>query len=893
MKLRLSSILATVASVFAFAQVADATLPNIAPRAKVTVSDALDDAHGGNHLNDGVFLQDGLGEWACQGSVTPWGVMHLPWALLEWDEEVTVDRVVLYDRTTLAEHLAGGTLSFSDGTSLSVTCIPNDGSPREIRFPAKKIRWLGFQAGDGAGKDIGLSEIEVFSAGGPGTRFSEWVDPYIETTCGRWFYCTPGGLPMGMVAAHAFTRNKNQGGGGYNYNFNEILGFSQINDWMISGPDIMPVTGEPDLSAGQEGWKSTFRHESEIIRPGYHRLFLDRYQTWVEYTATDRVVFYRFRFGNASEAHVILDTEGPLGNCSMVDGQFNPRTPQSLTGRFSTTDRFWGGPDQALLFYAVETDTPFTTRTEGGRTLLTMTPGRDGTVLMKIALSYTSEENAMANLAGELPGFDFDGTCAQAAATWDAALGKIEVEGGTAAQKTKFYTDLWHVLLGRHKINDLAGTYPDYTGAPYVDKRSNNPLKVRQLPMQDGKPVHNMYGFDAIWLTQWNLNTLWGLAWPEILDDFSACVLQYARNGYLLPRGGCAGGYSFIMTGCPSTSLVVSAYMQGVMTRFDPKEAFRLLRQNHLPGGMMSFENDDDLRFYIRHGWCPDNAGKTLEWAFQDWGLAQMAGRLGRKSDERTFRKRSRGWTALYDAGTGLLMPRDREGKLLHQDPLSGAGWVEANAWQATWSVSHDLERLSAMMGGDSSFVRTLNKAFELAAKDDFIASYSNGYVSYANQPGCSNAHLFSYAGAPWLTQYWVRRVQRQAYSGITPDKGYGGHDEDQGQMGGISALMSIGLFSVTGLEGDTPCYDITSPIFDEVRIHLDRRYCKGDLFVIRTHGNSPEHCYIQDAALNGQRYGWSQVSREELTEGGVLDLWMGGEPAYGWGQLRFRNSGL
>ena len=111
--------------------------------------------------------------------------------------------------------------------------------------------------------------------------------------------------------------------------------------------------------------------------------------------------------------------------------------------------------------------------------------------------------------------------------------------------------------------------------------------------------------------------------------------------------------------------------------------------------------------------------------------------------------------------------------------------------------------------------------------------------------------------------------------------------------MGGISALMSIGLFSVTGLEGDTPCYDITSPIFDEVRIHLDRRYCKGDLFVIRTHGNTPEHCYIRDAALNGQRYGWSQISREELTEGGVLDLWLDAEPAHGWGQLRFRNSGL
>ena len=145
---------------------------------------------------------------------------------------------------------------------------PNDGSPKEVCFPSKKIKWVRFEATDGAGKNIGLSEIEVFRTRGENTEYVEWVDPYIETTRGRWFYCTPAARPFGMVAAHAFTRNKNQGGGGYNYNFNEVLGFSQVNEWMVSGPNIMPVSGGVNPTQGMDGWKSEFKHESEIIQPG-------------------------------------------------------------------------------------------------------------------------------------------------------------------------------------------------------------------------------------------------------------------------------------------------------------------------------------------------------------------------------------------------------------------------------------------------------------------------------------------------------------------------------------------------------------------------------------------------------------------------------------------------
>jgi putative alpha-1,2-mannosidase len=187
-------------------------------------------------------------------------------------------------------------------------------------------------------------------------------------------------------------------------------------------------------------------------------------------------------------------------------------------------------------------------------------------------------------------------------------------------------------------------------------------------------------------------------------------------------------------------------------------------------------------------------------------------------------------------------------------------------------------------MGGSDSFCNKLNYAFEQSKSADFVYGYTDGYVSYANQPGCSNAHVFSYGGKPWLTQYWVRRVKEQAYGGITPDLGYGGHDEDQGQMGAVSALMAIGLFDIRGNQAQTPVYEITSPIFEEVRIKLDNRYYKGKEFVIKTYGNQPGHDYIQSAKLNGKELNQFWFLHEEFAKGGTLEIWLGAKPNTTWG---------
>jgi putative alpha-1,2-mannosidase len=220
----------------------------------------------------------------------------------------------------------------------------------------------------------------------------------------------------------------------------------------------------------------------------------------------------------------------------------------------------------------------------------------------------------------------------------------------------------------------------------------------------------------------------------------------------------------------------------------------------------------------------------------------------------------------------------------MHNDPLSGTGWIEANAWQGTWGISHGIGRLAALMGGNDTLCAKLDFAFKQAEPFDFVFAYYDGYVSYANQPGCSNAHVFNYAGKPWLTQYWVRKVQEQAYGGVTPDQGYGGHDEDQGQMGGVSALMAIGLFNLQGNVNQNPVYDITSPVFDQITIHLDRHYYKGKQFVIQTYNNSKENCYIQKAAINGKVLNNFWFTHEEYAKGGKLEIWLGPQPNKQWG---------
>ena len=872
---------------------------NITSSAIVTASSSLNNQFNADNIKDGITGVANKGEWACEGDTTDWGYIRFPWIELHWAEPQAIDKILLFDRPALNNHIASGRLIFNDGSIVWVNEIPNDGSVKLVKFETKIVTSVRFETTDGTGRDLGFSEIEVYPARTAKTDYVGWVDPYIETNRGRYFFFITGSTPFGMVGAAPHTRNKNQNGGGYNYNEKDVLGFGNIHSWMMSGIEIMPANISVNPTGGENAWKSEYSHDDEIVQPGYHRLYLKQPKTWVELTATERVSFYRFSYTQNMPTQILVNLGGYIGNSTMANAAVKKVSDKEFEGSFSSVKRYWGGPKDVKVYFVIQFDKA-TQSLDGwkGETILNniLDLNGDGTgvsakydvkagdkIQMKVAISYTSIDNARNNLAAECTSWDFGAVRNETRQVWNDWLGKIDVRGGSSDQKIKFYTDLWHVLLGRQKINDVSGDYPDRTTGVREGNFTDAIFKVKQLPKDaNGKLKYNMYNSDAFWLSQWNLNILWGLGWPEIQDELSSSMIQYADNGGLLPRGPSGGGYSYIMTSNPTANLIAGTFQKGLLTKVDVNHAFDVLKRNQMPGGMLG--SKEDVTFYIKYGWWKDNAGITIEAAFQDWAVAQMAYKLGKKKDYNYFSKRAQGWKACFNPEQNLLFPKDSAGKFTHNDPLSGAGWVEANAWQATWGVSHDIPGLAALMGGNDKLCEKLNYAFEKAAPQDFVFDYNHGYISYANQPGLSNAHVFSYAGKPWLTQYWVRRVQEQAYGGVTPDLGYGGHDEDQGQMGALSALMSIGLFSLQGNASVTPVYDVTSPIFDSITIKLDPKYYKGSAFNILTHNNSKENAYIQKAQLNGKELNDFWFSHEVFANGGTLEIWLGNKPNKNWG---------
>ena len=871
---------------------------SVASSAKVTASKG---SSGARYLTDGVIGVKNSGTWK-SGTEDAWVKMT-------WDEPQHINKVVIFNSPSSGYCVERGELVFSDGSSEKVT-MAEDGLATAVEFEERLTDFILFRVSGRNGKIAELSEMEVYPSPAQYTEAVEWVDPYIETDRGRFFFFITGQRPFGMVGAAPMTVNANNCGGGYAHYSKEVLGFPQIHAWTISGLNLMPTIAEVDPTKGESEWKSPFSHDDEIVQPGYHRLYLSKSKVWVEQTATERVSFYRFKWTDDLDARLLLSLSGMLGNSRMTNASVRRTGANEFVGSISSVDRaYMVGPHDFKIYFVVQTDKDWDSfdgwngdemyrgmtdlRGDSAGVSLAYKVKAGDEVNMKIALSYTSIENAYNNLHSECSGWDFDAVRDDTRRIWNEWLGKITVEGGTVEQKVKFYTDLWHVLLGRHRINDVNGDYPDRTvGREQIIWNQNGAIidpvfRIKNTGRdKDGNIRHNMYNSDAFWLTQWNLNVLWGLAWPEILDDMAASLVEYSNNGGLIPRGPSGGGYSFIMTGCPGTSLIVSAYMKGLMTKTDPMNAFRQIKKNHFPGGMMG--SKEELSFYIEHGWFPDNAGITIEASFQDWGAAQMAKKLGLEDDYRYFLKRSESWKNCFHPGYKLLFPIRRDGGFTHEDPLSPRGFVEANAWQATFGISHDIKGLSGLMGGNDVLCFMLDSAFRKEVENDFTHGYGNGHISYANQPGCSNAHVFSYAGAPWLTQYWVRRVKEQAYGGTTPELGYGGHDEDQGQMGGVSALMAIGLFNILGNESQTPFYEITAPIFDKITIKLDNRYYEGKEFTIKTYNNSSENCYIQKAKLNGAELDNFWFTHEQFAAGGLLEIWLGDTPNKEWGLSQY-----
>ena len=741
----------------------------------------------------------------------------------------------------------------------------------------------------------------------------DYVRPQIDSHKSRWFYFSSACRPFGMVSLSPDTWVRGSWNSGYLYDSTEVRCFSHIHCWQISGIPVMPTVGEITGHKGMETYKSKFSHQTEIVKPGYHKLTLDKYGIDVELTSTNRVGMHRYRYPKGEKANVLFDVGAFLGHGKMQTAairQFSDKEIRGYAVMAPTSRR----PKPLKVYFIAQFDQPFSefggwemignskqlvrkNSLEGANTggYVRFDRLKSNTLLMKVAISYVSEEQAGLNLQTELDHWDFDRIKKDSFSAWNRELGKIKVEGGSEQERIKFYTDLWHALLGRHMFSDVNGKYIDNTGKT---------PQVRQVPLQDGKPIRNTYNSDGLWGSEFNLNILWSLAYPRIMSEFVSTLVDYYRNGGMIARGPSGGNYTYVMVGDQAISLITAAYNKGIRD-FDVEAAYEGCIKNSEPGGIRDYAGYDTtpdafMEHYIAKGFVPEKIFKgmhkegcalTLFFAYQDWCMGQFAKGLGQEDIYKKYNDRSFNYRYLYDKQTGWMRPRMADGSWLKDFAPVGKGFnmpgfVESNAAIYSYYVPHNIQDLIYLFGGKEIFIERLNKQFEAAAPTNFITAHgahAENWVDYENQPSLHMAHLFNHAGAPWLTQYWVRRIKKEVFGDITPYGGYNG-DEDQGQMGALGVLMAIGLFDVQGGASVTPQYEITSPIFDKITIQLDNKYYPGKEFIIQTKNNSPENIYIQSAELNGKPLNTYHFPHSELIKGGILEIELGPSPNKEWG---------
>ncbi len=746
------------------------------------------------------------------------------------------------------------------------------------------------------------------------------VNPFIDTGAPRtrWFFFNSACRPFGMVNLSPDTNPYGDWGYGYRYDDEYIRCISHVHAWEMGGAAVMPTVGKFLGAQGMEAYKSKFSHEGEIAKPGYHKFFLDNYNIQVELSSTTRVGFHKYTFPESDQSYILFDTGAQSGHAKKVYSEIWQVSDTVIAG-YEIMERTMRRPKDFPVYFYISLSKPANgfvswhdstvvtnsdpVRISGSNSGIAVkySTKKNEEILMKVAISYVSVGQAKLNLETELAHWDFEKVKQESFEDWNNWLSRIETEGGTHEQQVKFYTDLWHSLLGRRIVSDVDGKYMDLTGA-YP--------RIRQVRLDENKqPVFPHFNFDAWWGTQWSLNILWSVVYPEITDAFCNTMVDIYKNGGLIPRGSTAGNYSYVMIGDPAASFFATAYNKGIRN-YDTEVAYEGLRKNAFPGGIRSragYEHrfnasSGGISYYIDRGYVPygrpnlkgahatECVSMTLEYAYQDWCLAQMALKMGKAEDYDYFMKRSQNYKNLWNPEESYFVPRNMNGNWMKDfNPLSLEGFCESNSAIYSHFVPHDMTGLIELYGGYRKYIKRLDEQFQRAEPYGFFMSSKQRHdietatwIDYGNQPGTGLAHLFNYARAPWLTQYWVRKVKEE-YCNITPYGGYKG-DEDQGQMGALGVLMAIGLFEVDGGVSVNPVYEITSPVFDKITLHLNEEYYPGKTFVIATENNSPDNIYIQKTELNGKKWNKFYFPHDVLINGGQLNISLGSKPNRKWG---------
>jgi predicted alpha-1,2-mannosidase len=762
--------------------------------------------------------------------------------------------------------------------------------PRLFTLTAALLAALGGAAGAApAGTSAHTAEVNVFvGTGGDGHTF-------------------PGAaVPFGMVQLSPDTRQANfkQGypwAAGYRYEDDSILGFSHTHFSGAGHSDLgdvllMPTSNELKFEPGyperaHSGYRSKFSHQDEHASPGYYAVKLIDNQVDVELTASEHVGLHRYRFRPGATPKVLLDLRTSIydWNGKNLWSRMRVRGDRIVTGMRET--RGWAPGRQ--LYFAIEFSRPIThhqllNREEGveyrgfaapGKTAadkaqvegklleagFEFAPAGDAPLLVKVAISGVSEQGALANLA-EMPGWDFDAERARANAAWEQALSAVDIQA-EAPMKHQLYTALYHAMLSPSLFMDLDGQYrgPDH-----------------EVHKAQGFRFHSSY---SLWDTYRALHPLMTIIQPEQRNaDFVRSLIESQKESPwgILPVWQFAGIETWCMIGYHAVPVIADAYMKGIKG-FDPDEALRAMTASAEYGPY------GGLDYYMKLGYVPSDlepeaASKTVEYAFDDWTIARMAQKMGRKDVADRYFKRALNWRNVFDKQTGFVRARKADGSFrVPFDPLAanyGSDYTEGSAWQYSWYAPHDNADLVRMLGGDAGLIRKIDQEFDAKVDPSVYANVEDisgliGNYAHGNEPSHHVAYLYNYAGAPWKTQARLAQIVASQYFD-KPD-GLAGND-DLGQMSAWLIFTSLGFYPVAPASNE---YVIGRPFVEQATLNLPN----GHRFTVRANNFGPANGYVGSVTLNGKPLARSFIRHEEIMAGGELVFTMQSTPNTNWGK--------
>lgn len=741
----------------------------------------------------------------------------------------------------------------------------------------------------------------------PEVTTSGYVNTMQGTAHSRWMIAPGPWMPFSMVKLSPDNQNKGWQAG-YDPIFESIGGFSHIHEWTLSGLLTMPTTGPLKTEVGDQfepfdGYRSLIDKSTEEASLGVYKAHLTDYDIWAELTSTTRCGFQRYTFPKGTNGRVLLDLYFPSEYDFLLDevkiekvsdykieGYSKQRTPNTWAG---------GITQEYIIHFVAEFDQPIVNVgvwTEDGvksntASLVAENPKDAGmyvefdtrenqVVQLRTGISYVTIENAQKNLDHEIIdqfGWDFEQVVDHHKSTWDALLSRISIKSNDRREKVRFYTNMYRSFCSRNTYSDVDGKWVD----------ANE--QVQQLD----NPDHVALGCDAFWNTFWNLNQLWNLATPEWSNRWvNSQLAMYDIHGWLA-KGPAGMEYIPVMVAEHEIPLIVGAYQMGIR-EFDAEKAFQAMKKMQTtPGEKVAggYAGNRDLETYMEHHFVPSNKGRfsnSMEHAFDDWTVSQMAKTLDKEEDFRYFSDRGSWWMNAIDKEMGYARLRKSDGSWEKEfDPFkSGANkqYVEGNAWQLTYFVPQDVPALAEWIGKDR-FLERLEWGFAESNKWRYNAPndlYWDYPVIQGNQQSMHFAFLFNWVDKPWLTQEWSRSILDRYY-GYGLANAYLG-DEDQGQMSAWFIMASLGLFQTDGGCRVDPIYEIGSPMYELAVIDLGNKFGRGEKFVIKANNASRKNVYVQSAILNGNELNSFQFPASELLKGGKLELEMGPQPNKDWG---------